>query len=117
MLEIGLRSSDEHTQGHAGAEYLTKFHGLALFADGAMGDGYEHVLAGVRVYFGKDKSLIRRHREDDPLNPLLNIITATYERVASEKQKSSTTASTTSSGSSSSSGSTGLGGLGCGFGD
>ncbi|WP_457570499.1 hypothetical protein [Desulfovulcanus sp.] len=107
MLEIGIRGSDEHTQGHAGAEFLTKFHGLALFADGAMGDGYEHVLAGIRVYFGRDKSLIRRHREDDLLNPLLNIITSTYERVDREKQKSSTSTSTTSTTSSDSSSSSG----------
>ncbi len=41
---------------------------FSLFANAALGDrGYGTVLAGVRFYFGgPDKSLIRRHREDDP---------------------------------------------------
>ena len=36
--------------------------------DGRLGeDGYTSVMAGVSLYFGgEDKSLIRRHREDDP---------------------------------------------------
>ncbi len=41
----------------------------ALFVAGSVGEGGNSaVLAGVRVYFGqRDKTLIRRHREDDPL--------------------------------------------------
>jgi hypothetical protein len=40
----------------------------ALFVEGRVGQGeYRGVWGGLRVYFGKsDKSLIRRHREDDP---------------------------------------------------
>ena len=40
----------------------------ALFAEGRVGEHSEHgVWGGVRFYFGqKDKTLIRRHREDDP---------------------------------------------------
>jgi hypothetical protein len=40
----------------------------ALFAEGRVGEGDFHgVWGGVRFYFGqKDKTLIRRHREDDP---------------------------------------------------
>ena len=40
----------------------------ALFAEGRIGeDDYHGVWGGIRFYFGqKDKSLIRRHREDDP---------------------------------------------------
>jgi hypothetical protein len=45
-------------------------HGImgALFAEGRIGeDDFQGVWGGVRFYFGqKDKSLIRRHREDDP---------------------------------------------------
>jgi len=45
-------------------------HGVmtSLFAEGRFGEGDFHgVWAGLRFYFGqKDKSLIRRHREDDP---------------------------------------------------
>lgn len=47
-------------------------HGImtALFVEGRAGQGQYHgVWGGLRVYFGKsDKSLIRRHREDDPNN-------------------------------------------------
>ena len=40
----------------------------ALFVEGRAGQGSDHgVWGGVKFYFGqKDKSLIRRHREDDP---------------------------------------------------
>jgi hypothetical protein len=42
----------------------------ALFAEGRAGEGsYHGVWGGLRFYFGqKDKTLIRRHREDDPTN-------------------------------------------------
>ena len=55
----------------AGAEYLWHFKsGIAasVFAEGRVGeDDYKAAWAGVRLYFGQtDKSLIRRHREDDP---------------------------------------------------
>ena len=40
----------------------------SLFVEGRAGEGSFHgVWGGVRFYFGqKDKTLIRRHREDDP---------------------------------------------------
>jgi hypothetical protein len=48
-------------------EYQTPIHGLSLFAEVARGENdYEHALFGAQFYFGKSKSLIRRHREDDP---------------------------------------------------
>jgi hypothetical protein len=47
-------------------------HGVmaSLFAEGQIGqDNFHGVWGGLRFYFGeKDKSLIRRHREDDPIN-------------------------------------------------
>lgn len=43
---------------------------FALFADGRLRNGDDFALAGVRVYFGSQKSLIRRHREDDPTSIL-----------------------------------------------
>lgn len=40
---------------------------LSLFVDGAAGDNsFYRVTAGLRIYFGVQKSLIGRHREDDP---------------------------------------------------
>jgi hypothetical protein len=45
-------------------------HGImaALFVEGRVGEHDDHgIWGGLRVYFGqKDKTLIRRHREDDP---------------------------------------------------
>ena len=47
-------------------------HGVmaSLFAEGQIGqDNFHGVWGGLRFYFGeKDKSLIRRHREDDPVD-------------------------------------------------
>ena len=42
----------------------------ALFAEARVGEDQDHgVWGGVRFYLGdKDKTLIRRHREDDPTN-------------------------------------------------
>ena len=46
--------------------------GLSLYAKGSFGDhDYKQVLGGVRYYFGDPgKSLIDRHRQDDPGNSL-----------------------------------------------
>jgi hypothetical protein len=59
-------------------EWQTPMDGLSLFARLAQGDNdYDHALAGVRWYFGKQKSLKLRHREDDPpnfLNAMMNHI-------------------------------------------
>ena len=41
--------------------------GWAAYVEGEIGTaGYHRILAGVRLYFGEDKTLITRHREDDP---------------------------------------------------
>ncbi len=48
-------------------EYQTPIRGLALTAEAALGNnGYDHLLFGVRYYFGANKSLRERHRQDDP---------------------------------------------------
>lgn len=55
-------------------EYQTPVNGLALFVNSSRGQsGYDHTVAGLRYYFGQRKSLLKRHREDDPLNPLITI--------------------------------------------
>lgn len=77
MLEVGGSHYAKVNAGHVGAEwrpgFLDAVPGATLFADTSIGTkGYDHSLAGVRIYFGGgDKSLIRRHREDDPLNMLV----------------------------------------------
>ena len=60
----GLRLGSEWSLGsRAGAT-------PAIYADAAIIEGgHTSITAGARVYFGQsDKSLIRRHREDDPIN-------------------------------------------------
>jgi hypothetical protein len=55
--------------------YQTPIHGLSLFAEVARGEhDYEHALFGAQFYLGKSKSLIRRHREDDPPNIVRQIL-------------------------------------------
>jgi hypothetical protein len=60
-------------RGHSGAagfEFLTGAlapANVALFTEGQVGEnGYAAGYGGIRFYFGPEKSLIRRHREDDP---------------------------------------------------
>jgi hypothetical protein len=48
-------------------EYQTPINGLALTGEVARGDyGYDHWLVGLRYYFGGKKTLVARHRQDDP---------------------------------------------------
>ena len=58
--------------GTAGAEWQPHIgSGFTLFASGSFGDDYKQALGGVRFYFGDpNKSLIQRHRQDDPGNDL-----------------------------------------------
>ena len=71
-LSLGLSSLDGYNAVHAGTEYLFADFGLplplALTADARLGqDGAILATIGLRAYLGdRDKSLLRRHREDDP---------------------------------------------------
>lgn len=70
-LYAGFRHSFAGNQGRGGVEYQlpasTGWGNVALFAEGRVGENeYAAAMAGVRVYFGQQKSLMRRHREDDP---------------------------------------------------
>jgi len=59
-----------------GAEYQFTGSAASVFVSGQVGDKkHRTVLAGLRFYFGgTDKSLIRRHREDDPFNRLNELV-------------------------------------------
>jgi hypothetical protein len=48
---------------------------VSLFADAMLGsDDYTSIMGGIRIYFGgEDKSLMSRHREDDPAH-LFNLL-------------------------------------------
>lgn len=67
----GYRYVDDVSLGAAGAEYLMRIHGLplSLFAKSDFGnDDYTRITGGIKAYFSDDpgKSLIDRHRMDDP---------------------------------------------------
>ena len=79
MLSIGGSIADSDNRYGIDAEYQTPASGLSLFANVAGGDNnYEHVYGGIRYYFGKEKNLIQRHREDDSSNNLMRTISETY---------------------------------------
>ena len=73
-LSVGYRYVNEESLGAAGLEFLFNNTGstpVSLFAEGQFGTReYTRAMAGVRIYLGStnEKSLIRRHREDDPRN-------------------------------------------------
>lgn len=77
MVKVGHTYTKGDNAITGGAEYIPQqFRGGAtaasLFIDGAYGwDKGSMVMGGVKIYFGNsDKSLKRRHREDDP-EPLI----------------------------------------------
>lgn len=72
-LYVGHRYLGGKNAAAFGGEWgIPMSHGVmaALFAEARVGEKSDHgAWGGVRFYFGqKDKSLIRRHREDDPTN-------------------------------------------------
>ncbi|MCF7975405.1 MAG: hypothetical protein K9N55_16430 [Phycisphaerae bacterium] len=74
----GLISTSNDLERYAlGFETQTSVRGLSLFASLATGENhYEGAFLGLRFYFsGDNKSLIRRHREDDPVNSLWGTVT------------------------------------------
>jgi hypothetical protein len=76
-FSAGYRHLNDLDMAALGAEWQlpTDFiGGTSLFAEGRIGeDDYASVWAGLRVYLGAgNKTLIRRHREDDPGGKLTN---------------------------------------------
>ncbi len=70
-LSVGHRYTGEKHALALGVEYQLNqpifASGVSLFAEGRIGeDEYRGAWAGVRMYLGDEKTLIRRHREDDP---------------------------------------------------
>nr|VFJ64958.1 MAG: hypothetical protein BECKDK2373B_GA0170837_11432 [Candidatus Kentron sp. DK] len=73
FIGAGGSIAGDLSSGWVAAEYMpgiAALPGLSLFADvGAGEEDYSEAMAGIRYYFGakgSNKSLIRRHREDDP---------------------------------------------------
>ncbi|MBI1177015.1 hypothetical protein GC207_06200 [bacterium] len=75
MIEVGYANLFENHLGQAVVEFQTPLRGLSLTADAGIGShGYDYLLFGIRYYFGTDKRLINRHREDDPQGLLRRVI-------------------------------------------
>ena len=86
-LSIGAQVALGRAKGSAQVELLpeiTPHKNVSLFVSASAGDNQAwRVTGGIRIYFGPDKSLIRRHREDDLSYGALfdardDIIAATY---------------------------------------
>jgi hypothetical protein len=76
-LSVGHRYSAGSHMAALGTEYLVSLGGgtaMSAFAEARIGDRNNRaVFGGLSFYFGqKDKTLIRRHREDDPPNRLID---------------------------------------------
>jgi hypothetical protein len=69
-LTIGANSEFNRATGTATLEFqpnLFARRNVAFFINGDVGENSTYsVRAGIRFYFGPDKPLIRRHRDDDP---------------------------------------------------
>lgn len=71
QLSVGHRYISERNALALGVEYQLDqsvfASGVSLFAEARIGENaYQAAWGGVRFYFGEAKSLMRRHREDDP---------------------------------------------------
>ena len=79
MLTAGVADYAGTWLGVGGVEYQPGFEampGASLFVSGfGGGDNSYKITAGIRFHFGAPKTLIKRHREDDPGNFLLNGVT------------------------------------------
>lgn len=82
-LSVGHQYTTRGHMGAVGAEYLLPLNspfGISLFAEGRAGeDDLYSAWGGLKIYAARErKSLIRRHREDDPRNRLpANILSIT----------------------------------------
>ena len=75
MVRFEYRNIVERNIYGVTVEYQLPVPGLALYGSFALGDNnYRHALGGLRYYFGGNKSLKSRHRQDDPPNSLDNAL-------------------------------------------
>lgn len=74
-LSLRIEQRFDRASVSIGAEYDLPIENLTAFAEGMWGEeDYEHAMIGLRYYFGSDKSLRERHRQDDPPNILQSIL-------------------------------------------
>jgi hypothetical protein len=74
-VSVGGKIVDDFEAVRAGFEYQFDESPMSVYAKAEYGDDdYFTVLGGLKFYFGgEQKSLIRRHREDDPRNRTLDL--------------------------------------------
>ena len=84
VLEAGAGAASSVRTGHLGFEWQpVDSVPVTMFADGAIGtEDYDHALAGIRIYFGANKSLKARHREDDPVNLMVQGVSSAASAAA-----------------------------------
>lgn len=85
LVGAGIDHSFESTAFTVGFEMMGETGGVSpsIFTDVSFNDGDTTLMAGLKVYFGPEgKSLIRRHREDDPGISLFDNISALGSCVA-----------------------------------
>lgn len=80
-VSLGVMSEFSRATGGGVLEWqpdLFARHNVSFYVEGGVGDQSSYsVTAGVRFYFGPDKPLIRRHREDDPPQ-LANLVASNF---------------------------------------
>ena len=69
-LSIAYENAAGRSNGKAGIEWQPEFSGLSglsIFGEAEVAaNSYNREVIGLRYYFGANKSLIHRHRQDDP---------------------------------------------------
>jgi hypothetical protein len=74
-ISIGVENRFDNSSLRLDAEYELPIDGLSLFTRAMVADNdYDHVLFGLRYYFGGEKSLKDRHRHDDPRSVVQDIL-------------------------------------------
>jgi hypothetical protein len=74
-ITLGAESRFNNNSLRLDAEYELPVDGLSIFTRAMIADNdYEHVLIGLRYYFGGEKSLKQRHRHDDPRSVVQDIL-------------------------------------------
>ena len=98
MVSVSGERSVNRNIGHVSAEWqisTPSLPGLALFLDAAKGSNdFDMATVGVRYYFGANKSLIQRHRQDDPDNLLIEAMTSGQQQYQQRKDAAAAAAVT-----------------------
>lgn len=88
LVQLGGETVSDQHNGNVNVEWQPEFtpNGLSLFVNGMSGNNdIEAIYAGVKFYIGANKSLIDRHRKDDPSNQLYNNFVNTISLIQAEQ--------------------------------